>query len=765
VKQDPKKAFPKQGPVAIIGIGCMFPKAANLNEFWSNIRGSVDAITEMPDTHWHPDDYHDEDPGAPDKTYGRRGGFLETIDFNPMEFGISPRDVEATDTSQLLGLAVAKRALQDAGYPADGDRFDRDRCSVLLGVTGTLELVIPLGARLGHPIWRRALADAGIDSQTAEDAIERIKDGYVSWQENSFPGLLGNVVAGRIANRLDLHGTNCVVDAACASSLSAVHLGVLELEAGRADMVVTGGVDTFNDIFMYMCFSKTPALSPTGDARPFADAGDGTILGEGLGMLVLKRLADAERDGDRIYAVIRGMGTASDGKGDAVYAPTAAGQARALRNAYRNAGIEPETIELIEAHGTGTKVGDATEIEGLKKVFGDGGRAEPWCALGSVKSMIGHTKAAAGAAGLIKAAMALHHRVLPPTIKVDKPNAAATGKTPFYINTEQRPWLPQPDHPRRAAVSAFGFGGSNFHCVLEEYSKNEPAIDWDGRVQVLALAAGDRAALAADLAATIERIEADASWDTLRGEAARSRASFDGGAQCRLVCVIERDRSQPVEMLRAAAELLERNADHDHWESPKGIYFAEGVAQGGLGAVFPGQGSQHPGMMRDLSCRFPAVRNALADAGAATPDLNDTVYPHPAFDDAAREAQSDRLRRTEVAQPAIGAGAARFRRGVLGGGRSQLRRDHGAVCFGPYRQSGFSSTLTSARRTDGGGRRRPRHDAGRHGRPCDRRCFRLASRPVAGRRESQRAAPDGAVGNDRGDRAGRGVAAERGRSL
>ena len=168
--------------------------------------------------------------------------------------------------------------------------------------------------------------------------VQRIGDSYVAWQENSFPGLLGNVVAGRIANRLDLGGTNCVVDAACASSLSAIHLAGLELQTGRADMVLTGGVDTFNDIFMYMCFSKTPALSPTGNAKPFDAAGDGTILGEGLGIVVLKRLADAERDGDRVYAVIKGIGTSSDGKGNAIYAPSPAGQVEALRAAYHASG-------------------------------------------------------------------------------------------------------------------------------------------------------------------------------------------------------------------------------------------------------------------------------------------------------------------------------------------------------------------------------------------------------------------------------------------
>ena len=234
--------------------------------------------------------------------------------------------------------------------------------SVILGVTGTLELVIPLGARLGHPKWKRAMRDAGIPAELADDAAARIAESYVPWQENSFPGLLGNVVAGRIANKLDLGGTNCVVDAACASSLSAVHLASLELQAGRADVAVTGGCDTFNDIFMYMCFSKTPALSPTGNAKPFDANGDGTILGEGLGVVVLKRLADAERDGDTIYAVLKGVGSSSDGKGKAIYEPSAAGQKKALVTAYQLAGVTPDTIELVEAHGTGTKVGDTVEI-------------------------------------------------------------------------------------------------------------------------------------------------------------------------------------------------------------------------------------------------------------------------------------------------------------------------------------------------------------------------------------------------------------------
>src|SRR4029079_13582747 len=222
----------------------------------------------------------------------------------------------------------------------------------------------------------------GVDRDTADRVVRDISESYVAWQENSFPGLLGNVVAGRLANTLSLGGTNCVVDAACASSLSAIHLAGLELAAGRCDVAVTGGVGPFNDIFMYMCFSKTPARARTGDAKPFDADGDGTILGEGLGIVVLKRLTDAERDGDRLYAVLMAIGSSSDGKGNALSAPTAAGQVRCLKNAYDLAGVSPATIELVEAHRTGTKVGDTVEATALAQVFREAKADGTWCALG-----------------------------------------------------------------------------------------------------------------------------------------------------------------------------------------------------------------------------------------------------------------------------------------------------------------------------------------------------------------------------------------------
>jgi len=522
-------------PLAIVGIGCLFPQADSKENFWANIKGGVDSITDIPETHWRVADLYDPDPKTPDKTYGKRGGFLEPIDFNPLEFSIQPNILEAIDTSQLLGLIAAREALKDAGYDPAGE-FARERVSVLLGVTGALEMVIPLGARLGHPFWRKALKDAGVPDDVAQEVVERIADNYVPWQENSFPGLLGNVVAGRISKQFDLGGTNSVIDAACGSSLSAVHMAAMELACGRSDMVITGGIDTFNDIFMYTCFSKTPALSPSNIIRPFDSESDGTLIGEGLGLVVLKRLADAERDNDQIYAVTRGIGTASDGKKGAIYEPNAAGQKKALTSAYQLADIDPATISLVEAHGTGTRVGDATEIKALREVYGESD-GQPWCALGSVKSQIGHTKASAGSAGLIKIALALYNKVLPPTINVSKPQEViSSGNSPFYVNTTTRPWLATPNHPRRAAVSAFGFGGSNFHCVLEEHSSIRQCGDWSGAPQIISLSAKDPSALKQQL----KRVPVNGSAAQLRRFAAQSRAEFEHKAPQRLLFVIDK---------------------------------------------------------------------------------------------------------------------------------------------------------------------------------------------------------------------------------
>ena len=287
--------------------------------------------------------------------------------------------------------------------------------------------------------------------------------------EDSFPGMLANVVAGRIANRLDLGGANYTVDAACASSLAAVHAGCQELASGTSDMVLCGGADLHNCINDYLVFAAVHALSPTGQCRTFDASADGIALGEGVACMLLKRLADAERDGDRIYAVIKGVGSASDGKSRSLTAPRLEGQRTALERAYGNARISPADVGLVEAHGTGTVLGDRTELRTLTEMFTEAGAAPGSCALGSVKSQIGHTKCAAGLAGMVKAALALHTGVRPPTLHVTEPNNEwQAGSSPFTFSPVARPWAALPVE-RVAGVSGFGFGGTNFHVVLQGY--------------------------------------------------------------------------------------------------------------------------------------------------------------------------------------------------------------------------------------------------------------------------------------------------------
>ena len=411
----------------------------------------LNCVSEVPESRWRVADYYDPDPSKPDKSYSKYGGFIPDIEFDPMEFGLPPNFLEVTDVSQLLGLIVARDALADAGITEKNNEL-LDRTGVVLGMVGMSSKVIqPLLNRLQYPLWEKVLKTSSVPDAEIPEIIEKMKSAYISWNENAFPGAIGNVVAGRIANRLDLGGTNCVVDAACGSSLAAVNLAVSELALGHADMMITGGVDTDNSILTFMCFSKTPAFSKGDHLRAFSADSDGMLSGEGIGMLVMKRLADAERDNDRIYAVVRGIGTSSDGNFKSIYAPRPSGQAKALKRAYERAGYEAGTVGLVEAHGTGTMAGDPAEFEGMRDIFTKGNPEKQNIALGSVKSQIGHTKAAAGAASMIKATLALYHKVLPATINVSKPHPAMEiERTPVLPEHGDTPVV-QPDGRRPAA--------------------------------------------------------------------------------------------------------------------------------------------------------------------------------------------------------------------------------------------------------------------------------------------------------------------------
>ncbi|MGL4577568.1 MAG: SDR family NAD(P)-dependent oxidoreductase [Shewanella xiamenensis] len=656
----------KDMPIAIVGMASIFANSRYLNKFWDLICDKIDAITDVPESHWSIDDYYDADKSKADKSYCKRGGFMPEVDFNPMEFGLPPNILELTDSSQLLSLVVAKEVLQDANLPDD---YDRDRIGITLGIGGGQKLSHSLNARLQYPVLKKVFKSSGLSDEDSELLIKKFQDQYVHWEENSFPGSLGNVIAGRIANRFDLGGMNCVVDAACAGSLAAMRMALTELTEGRSDMMITGGVCTDNSPYMYMSFSKTPAFTTNEQIQPFDIDSKGMMIGEGIGMVALKRLDDAERDGDRIYAVIKGVGASSDGKFKSIYAPRPEGQAKALERAYDDAGFAPHTVGLIEAHGTGTAAGDVAEFNGLTSVFSKDNEQLQHIALGSVKSQVGHTKSTAGTAGVIKAALALHHKVLPPTINVSQPNPKLNiARTPFYLNTEARPWIQRSDDtPRRAGVSSFGFGGTNFHLVLEEYHP-EHARDDAYRQRSVAqswlFAAADKTALLSELKTALQQATAaKAELSQAHFVAfAKAYALRELAPQSARLGFIAKDYAQLQTLLTQAIVQLEANSA-ESWQLPSGISFrAQALVKGNhkVAALFAGQGSQYLNMGLEIANNFPELRRHIhasdkvfSDRGQAT--LSSVLYPIPAFDDESRKAQESALTNTLYAQSAIGA--------------------------------------------------------------------------------------------------------------
>ncbi|MFI6475259.1 SDR family oxidoreductase [Streptomyces sp. NPDC050516] len=643
-------ARPRQVPIAVVGIGALLPGWPGADGFWRTVVAGRDLITDVPADRWLIDDYYDPDPATPDKTYARRGAFLPEVAFDPLTFGIPPNTLASTDTTQLLALMVAEQVLTDAGgLPG----MERDRVGVILGAAST-ELLTHMNARIQRPVWLKALRQNGIPEDEAQAVCDSITDHYTPWQESTFPGLLGNVIAGRIANRFDLHGTNHTTDAACASSFAALSAAVSELSLGRSDLVISGGADASNDVGMFMCFSKTPALSPSGDCRPFSEAADGTMLGEGLALYALKRLADAERAGDRVYAVIRGIGTSSDGKSTAIYAPLPEGQSRALRRTYEQAGYGPETVELVEAHGTGTVAGDTSEFAALRQVYEEPGRSDrQWCAIGSVKSQIGHTKCTAGAAGLLKTILALNHKVLPPTIKVVRPNPVMRiDDSPFYVNTKLRPWVRSPDCPRRASVSSFGFGGSNFHVTLEEYT---PTAESGGRTAWRTRTAPTELVLFSGPAAAALLDRKIDGGRTLADIARESQRDFRASDPVRLAIVASHSEDLS-EKLEQAKALIARQPD-TAFSTPTGVHYATGSAPvGRIGFLFPGQGAQYVGMGADVAMLSPAAQavwDRLGTVEFGDRALHRVVFPPPGFSDEERAAQQALLTDTEWAQPAL----------------------------------------------------------------------------------------------------------------
>jgi acyl transferase domain-containing protein len=458
--------------VSIIGMGCVFPGSPDPGSFWENICAKRGFIVDHPD----PQSAKYLDPESRDfeRVYSLRGGFLGSLaTFEPTKHGVMPADVQGGDGDQFLTLRAATDAIEDAGLDLGAIR--RDRVEVILGhstyfTPGNVNW-FQIGVALEQTV--EVLRSLYPDISTAEAARIRasLKRSLPPMTAQTPTALLPNIIASRLANRLDLMGPSYILDAACATSHIAVGNAVRDLLTDACDYVLVGATQTSCLVLELMLFCAIQAMSRHSELRPFDKKADGTMLGEGVGVLVLRRTRDAERDGSRIYAVIRGVGTASDGRGKGLLAPRLEGQELAIRRAYEQDGVDPRTVELVEAHGTGIPLGDATEIAALTRVFGPRQGSRPTCGVGTIKSMIGHCRSAAGIAGIIKATLALHHRILPPTLNCHEPNPdLQLEKSPFYINSETRPWTrSHSGSPRRAGVSAMGFGGIDAHCVLEEH--------------------------------------------------------------------------------------------------------------------------------------------------------------------------------------------------------------------------------------------------------------------------------------------------------
>ena len=650
-----KTELPDQD-VAIIGMACMFPQAANLEAYWNNILGKVNAVGEPPDD-WGAERYYDPDSDSDEHIYTKAGGFLRDLyRFNPAEFGIMPSSIDGQEPDQFLALKVARDALVDAGY--FGDDIDHTNTGIILGHSTYLHrgqgAMVQHGVVLDQTLEIFTQLYPDLTADELEQVRDLLKAKLPPFSADTAPGVVPNVMTGRIANRLNLMGPNYLIDAACASSLLAVQSALEELRSGRSDLMLAGGVNASSPAEAFMVFSHLGGLSRNSQIRPFDANADGTLLGEGLGVVVLKRLSDAQRDGDRIYGLVKTVGQSSDGKALGLLAPRMEGEILAIQRAYQQSGVDPSSISLIEAHGTGIPLGDRTEIQSLRHVMGDRDGEIPRCAIGSVKSMISHCIPAAGIAALIKTTLALYHKVLPPTLCEQLNPELELEKTPFYINTETRPWIHTPVRSRRAAVDAFGFGGINTHAVLEEYHDTDVPQkglnNWASELVVFG--ADSRHQLLNTLDNFADYIEQRGDSPVTLRDVAYSLASDVQHGQQRLA-IVANNLDDLLKKVRKAATALQDENRH-RYQTRSGVFFTDQPVDGKLAFVFPGEGAQYPEMLADLAMCFPVVRQwfdfweSIYEGKRDFPTTSSVFPPPTAIEEDARARSEQRLYSLEI---------------------------------------------------------------------------------------------------------------------
>jgi len=681
--------------IAIVGAGAVLPDAANVNAFWENIKKGRYSISEVSQDRWDPAFYYDPDPAAPDKTYSKIGGWVREQVWDPMKWHlpIPPRVTDAMDQAQKWAIAATREALEDYGYPKRP--LDTDRVAVILGNAMAGEKHYQTALRVNFPEYAHELEGtkgfASLPESTRKEITRELHDRMgkrlPEVTEDTMPGELSNCIAGRIANIYNFHGPNFVCDAACASAMAAMTAAVEGLVANDFDAVITGGIDRNMGASTFVKFCKIGALSATG-TRPYAEGADGFVMGEGCAIFVMKRLADAERDGDKIYAVLRGIGASSDGKGKGITAPNPVGQKLCLERAWQNAGLLPGTATLFEGHGTSTRVGDVVEAQSLADVLKSQNLPAHSVALGSVKSNIGHLKGAAGAAGLLKTTLALRDKVLPPSVNCEHPSPDIDfAHSPLYVNTELKPWNVPADTPRRAGVSAFGFGGTNFHLVLEEHIPHRLTGNGKKSIAVSALPPTviKEASMNAKAVSSSSPSSAVPSCKTpLRGAlviGADSEAALverlrvvlkdvEAGHLPILAAPSESDLRAPERLAidyGDAAELTDKGGkalkalaanQPALWKAlrAQGVFRGRGPASR-VAFLYTGQGSQYVNMLRSFCAAEPIVAETFAEADRImTPllgkPLSEFIFVDKTDPSAVAKAEDD-LRQTAITQPAV----------------------------------------------------------------------------------------------------------------